>query len=55
MHLNPEALLAGLDQDEKTFDGISGASGRLPTPGAMPQTGAKPIGHILDPMGILLK
>jgi hypothetical protein len=34
MHLNPDALLAGLDQDEKTFKSISGASGRLPTSGA---------------------
>jgi hypothetical protein len=49
MHLNAEALLAGLDQDEKTFDAMSGANGRLPTAGAapvssvIPKTGAKPI------------
>jgi hypothetical protein len=48
MHLNPDALLAGLDQDEKTFNGVAEASGRLPsgvTPIAnslKPTTGAKP-------------
>jgi hypothetical protein len=54
MHLNPAALLAGLDQDEKTFKNISGANGRLPTPEAAPvkpgslrpKTGARPVGAV---------
>ena len=51
MHLTPDALLAGLDQDEKTFDSMSNANGRLPSAGAksvnpgqiLPKTGAQPI------------
>ena len=54
MHLNPDALLAGLDQDEKTFKNIGRANGRLPTPGAapvkpgaiLPKTGANPVGAV---------
>jgi hypothetical protein len=32
MKLTPEALLAGLDQDEMTFNALMGASGRLGAP-----------------------
>jgi hypothetical protein len=57
MHLNPDALLAGLDQDEKTFQGLAKANGRLPQTGAspvrpgsfIPKTGAQPNVIVVTP------
>jgi hypothetical protein len=45
MNLTPEALLAGLAQDEATFNKLRTATGRLPAPEATPTGGAHKLGE----------